>query len=806
MLSDLRLAARMLRKSPGFTAAAVLALAIGIGASAAIFSVLDAVVYRPLPFPEPSRLARIYQVSDTGEDANWPPADYLDLAAETRAFSPVAAWYDFDSNLATPEGAERVAVAAITQSFFGTLGVRPAIGRDFAPGEDLDGVERMAVVGQGFFRRVLRGDPGAIGRTVTLNGRPVRVIGVLPEGFRFPELPSVDVFVPVRIDADDRRNRGSHYFRTFGRLAPGASLAQAQAELRLILRRIAGRDPSQHAGWSVRAAGLGSELARPVSGPLHLLLGAVVLLLLVACASVAGLLLARGAARQREIAIRLAIGAGRARIVRQLLVEALLLSALGAAVGLCVAPWATQALLAFAPSRLPRLDEVRVDARVAAFGVAVSLASAAIAGLWPALATSRTNLADALKDAAQGTAGASRSRARRTLVVAEIALALVLVVGAGLLLRSFRRALEVPIGFDAGDVLSATVGVPFGRWETGKPYAEFFLRLVERISALPGVTSAAATTLVPMDVSGELGNGIHVEGHPQPPPGHFDQAQLTWVTPGYFRTLRIPLVRGRLFDAREAWRTAPAVVVNEAFVRRYLAGEEPVGARLRIYNGRWDDRADQWSWTIVGVVADAREWGAEHDTRPEIFIDVAQQPSLSMTLVVRTAGNARAAVPALRGALASIDPSLALARVQTLEELLAASFTARRFQALLVSLFGAVALALAALGLYGVVAQSVVQRTREFGVRMALGAQRSDVLAMVVGQGLRLACGGVLGGFAVSLVTTRALQGALFGVSFLDPPTYAAVAALLAAAAGAASWIPARRATRVDPAIALRSE
>ncbi|HYY52074.1 MAG TPA: ABC transporter permease, partial [Myxococcales bacterium] len=395
MLSDLKFAARTLRQAPGVAAAAVLALGLGIGASTAIFSVLDGVLYKPLPFPHPEQLARIFQVPPKSGDNDWSPANYFDLARETRAFSSVAIWYDFAANLRTDESVERVPVVAISQTFFGTLGVRPALGRDFAPGEDLDGAERMAIVGDDFFRRVLHGDAAAIGKTISLNNRPVRVVGVLPRGFLFAPRQGAQVYVPARFDADDQKNRGSHYFNVIGRLAPGKSLSQAQPELRLIAARLAEVDPAQNAGWSARAVEFRDELVGPVSGTLHLLLGAVLLLLLVACANVAGLLLARGAARGREIAIRAAMGAGQGRLIRQLLVESILVAAVGGIVGLCLAAWSVDALVALAPQGLPRLQEIRVDARVAAFGIVLSVASGVAAGLWPAFQASRIGLVEA---------------------------------------------------------------------------------------------------------------------------------------------------------------------------------------------------------------------------------------------------------------------------------------------------------------------------------------------------------------------------------------------------------------------------
>jgi putative ABC transport system permease protein len=399
-----------------------------------------------------------------------------------------------------------------------------------------------------------------------------------------------------------------------------------------------------------------------------------------------------------------------------------------------------------------------------------------------------------------------RARARRILVVGEIALALVLVIGAGLMIRSFRRVLDVQLGMRPEGVLKADLGVPFGRWKTGKPYSDFFLSVEERIARLPGVTSAALTTLLPLDPQGDFRNDIHLEGRPPEPPGQGVGAQITWVTPRYFRTLEIPLVRGRGFEASDGWRTQPVVVVNQAFVRRYLSDQEPVGARLRIFNGRWGDEADKWVWTVAGVVQDVHEWGADREPVPEIFIDAAQQPSSQMTLVVRTAGEPLAMLPALREEMLRIDPLVPLARTGTLEETLSTSLAARRFQMLLLGVFGAAALLLAALGLYGLIAQGVTQRTHEFGIRMALGAAPGAVLSLVLREALRLSAAGLAVGAVAALAATRALQASLYGVTATDPVTWAAVVVLLALVAAAASWLPARRATRVDPAVALRAE
>lgn len=811
LLQDAKQALRGLRRTPGFSLLAISAFALGIAASTSIFCVLDGVLFRPLPLANPSRLYAIHAVLPSGKDNFWSVRNYLDLAEQTRAFQAVGAYYGFEWNVTAGGEAERAHVIVATASLFPALGVAPSLGRSFTTEEDADGGERVAIISDALWRRLLHADPAAVGKFMTMSERQVRVVGVMPPGFRIPGARAADVYTAVRFDAEDRRNRGSHYLRVIGRLAPGVSDAQAQADLRLVASGIAAADPAEHTGWSARAVSLRDQIVGPVARPLQLLLAAVLLLLLIACANVAGLLLARGAARHREIAIRAAVGGSRARIVRQLLAESLLLSAAGGALGLLLAGWSIDALLALAPRTLPRIDEIHLDARVAAFAVLLAIVSGAVAGVWPAVQSSRTDLADALKDGSHASAGARRARARRTLVAGEIALALVLVASAGLTIRSFRRVLDVDLGMRPDGVFKAEIGLPFSRWTDGKRYSDFFLGLEERMSHLPGVESAGLTTLLPLEPStrDEYGfiNDIHVVGHAPEPPGQAISAQLTWVTPGYFKTLAVPIVRGRGFEpASDRWRSAPSVVVNEAFVRRYLRGEEPLGARLNIFNGRFDDHADKWEWTIVGVAKDVKEWGADHDADEEIYIDVAQQPALGMTLVLRTAGDPMSLLPAVTAELHRYDPLVPLSRPGTLEQTLSASLASRRFQMLLLGLFGAAALLLSALGLYGLIATAVAQRTHEFGIRMALGAAPRSLLSLVLRESLGLAGAGVAVGSLVALFATRALKASLYGISSTDPLTWAAVVTLLVVVALLASLLPARRATRVDPAIALRAE
>jgi putative ABC transport system permease protein len=817
LLQDLRCAARSLRKTPRFTAAAVLALAAGIGGSTSLFSVVDAVLLRPLDLPEPNRLIQVSQSGRDRSPAEWAPASYQDLARETGAlFEGIAAWYPRSGSLSGPAGAEQVALGAVTVGFFATLGVQPVVGRGFQPGEDLAGDDEVLIVTDRFFRNALGGDPGLLGRTLVLDNRPYTLIGVMPAGFRFPRLEDADGFVPIGFNATDLANRGSQYLRVVARLRAGVGLSQARAELTAIGARIAERDPAKVAGRTATAERLQAVLIASVRPLLGLLFAAVLLVLFIACANVAGLLLARGVARQREVAIRVALGGGRARIVWQIFAESLLIALSGGALGLLIAYWSTGALVAAAPPGTPRLAEVALDWRVAVFSVATAMVSAVLAGLWPAVQASRVSPGLALKESTPAVSGGrARARARSALVIGQIVVALVLLAGAGLVVRSFQRLVSAPLGFDPERVLTARVSMPLTplRWRSPAAYANFYAELVRRVAMLPGVVSASAATLGPLDELGAWNNEFTIEGRGLETSGDRLFAMLNWATPGFFSTMGMRLLDGRLFDDRDQAGAPRVAVVNEAFARRFFPGASPVGQRIRLrfgingLFGRLGETPDDWRYQIVGVIADASEFGRGQPAAPQINLSALQQGFPRMNLLVKTkAADPLTVAPAVRGALASLDPSLPLARVRSYQAILVESTGRHRFPLLLLSLFGGVALALAALGIYGIVAFSVAQRTHEIGIRLALGARAGAVQRMVLVQGMSLAGAGIGLGLLGSLAATRALGSLLYGVSATDPLTFGAVAALLGGVAALASFLPARRATRIDPMSALKAD
>jgi len=817
LLQDLRWAARSLRKTPRFTVAAVLALAAGIGGSVALFSVFDAVILRPLRLPESERLVEISQTAEDGSPSEWAPANYRDLEHEAAPlFEKIAAWYPRSGSLSGAAGADYVLLGAVTTGFFSTLGVRPVLGRDFQAGEDLAGSDQELIVTDRYYRSALGGDPRSIGRTLVLDDRRYTVIGVLPPDFRFPRLEEAGGFVPAGFNAIDLANRGSQYLHAVARLRRGVSLDRARAELGPIGARIAERDPVLLHGRTAMAVGLQAVLIAPVRPLLGMLFAAVLLVLLIACANVAGLLLARGVARQREVAVRAALGGRRARIVWQLFAESLLVALAGGVLGLAVAHWSMGALVAAAPPGTPRLDEVTLDWGVAAFAACVALLSAVLAGLWPALQGSRVSPGLALKESSRGLAGGrGRARARSALVIGQIALALVLLAGAGLVVRSFERLVSAPLGFDPQRVLTARVPLALSplRWRTPAEYARFYAELVRRVGALPGVASASTATLGPLDELGAWNNEFVIEGRAATAAGETPWAMLNWATPGFFSTMGIRLVEGRFFDDRDQPGSLRASVVNQTFVRRFFPASSPVGQRIRLrfgvngLFGRLGETSADWRYEIVGVMADADEFGPGQPVEPQIVLSAFQQGFPRMNLLVRTqASDPLSIAPAVRKALASLDPSIPLARVRSYPDILSESTGRHRFPLLLLSIFGAVALALAALGIYGIVSFSVEQRTHEIGIRLALGARAEAVQRMLLVQGMSLAAAGIGLGLLGSFAATRVLRNLLYGVSATDPVTFAGVAILLACVAALASLLPARRATRIDPMTALKRD
>ncbi len=800
LLSDLRLAFRSLRRTPGFTASAVLVLALGVGGSTAVFSVLRSVVLRPLGLPSPDELVRLYE-RPAGRDSRWPFSgpEYQDVAKESGAFAGVLG-VRADRQTLTGRGSPvQIRVARVTASFFSTLRVWPAIGGTPGPEEDNAGGPLTAVLTDGFWRREFGAERSALGRTLVLNGRSYTIGGVMPADFRFPLLREAEVLIPLAMEGKEKEFRGTNWLTVVARLKPGLGVRDAQADLEVLAPRIYDRI-AEHEKWRMEARPLLDDLVGPVKPALTALLGAVLAVLMIACANVANLLLARGLARQRELAVRSALGAGRGRLVRQLLTEAILIAVLGGGLAVVLAPWALSALLQFAPRDLPRLEEVRLDGVVLGFALGASAVAGLLAGLLPALQVTQPHLMDVLK---QG-AGASmeKSRARSALVVGEIALAFMLTVGAGLMIRTLSGLLEVPTGLASADrVLVADLELPKAIYPTER-IAAFAQQLLQRVSIVPGVRGAALMSSVPLDPRSRPEFGFSLAGGDAFPPGQSPLSEMVWATPGYLETLGIPLSKGR--DLR--WtdvKTAPHVVlVNEAFVQRYLAGGDPLGRRITEVLGPGND-----PWEIAGVIGDVHTKGLDRAPSPLMVIPLLQYSVTSLRMAARAAsGDPMQLLPPVRSEVLALDKDLALSAPQPLSRIVAESVGERRFRMTLLSVFALMALALAALGIYGVMAYSVSQRSREIGIRMALGADSSLVLRMVMGSGLRLAILGVALGALGALLGTRVLTSVVYQVSTTDPLTLAATSCVLIALAALASWVPAWRATRIDPADLLRAE
>jgi putative ABC transport system permease protein len=807
LMQDLRYAFRTFARNPGFAAAAVVVLALGVGANVSIFSVVNAVLLRPLPLPEPQRLALLWVKNP---ERGWhqqvaAPANFLDWQAQTRSFEAMSAYEDFlrTATLGGQGEPEAVPSLSVGGEFFSTLGVQPVVGRLFQPHETWQTEERGVVLSERLWRRRYGADPEIVGRSVPINGEPWTVLGVAPAALRFP-FQEAEIWTPMRWDPAKREKlwfRRAHYVRVVGRLRSGASLEQARVELEAVAARLEQKYPETNRLMGAGVTGLQEWIVGPTRLPLLVLLGAVGLLLLVACANVANLTLARAAERAREMAIRGALGASRGWLVRQGLAESLLLAGLGALAGLVLGSWGTEALVRMAPAEVPRLEEVRLDGRLLLFTAGAAMLSALLFGLVPALRGARPDLEEALKGGGRsGTQGRGRFRSRAVLVAAEVALALMLAVGAGLLIRSFARLRQVEPGFDPRGVLSAQVSLPGVRYGEEAQQAEFYGRLLERIEATPGVQAAGVASKLPLTLPG-WSSDFSVEGRPAGE--HGIEVVHRQVSPGYFRTLRVPLLRGRVFDASDRIGRPRVVLINEALARRHFGDEDPIGKRICF--DRAPDEHSVWR-TIVGVVGSEKQQSLALEARLEIFAPAAEEPDLTQVLVVRGPDDPLALVGTLREAVRQLDPEVPLYSVRTMEQVSAESLGRERFVLALLGGFAALALVLAALGVYGVTAYVTRQRTREIGIRMALGAGRAQVLGLVLRQGLAPVAAGGVAGVAGALGLTRLMQGLLFEVEPADPGTYVSVAALLAAAALVACLMPARRAIRVQPVAALRHE
>jgi putative ABC transport system permease protein len=819
LLEDSRYGLRAMRKTPAMTVAIVVVMALGIGSTAAIFSVVQAVVLRPFPYEEPERIVVLW---GSNPAAGWQKsritaADYFDWEKLNSSFEATAIFQSAAANLTGIGDPEQLLGARVSASYFDVLGVQPMLGRAFLPAENLPDADPVAILGYGLWRSRFGGDPGVIGQVIYLDDLSFRVVGVMPDGL-YPTFATTSASLPLRPDLNEiwmpmvyreerTGNRRSHIYGALARLRTGTSIEQAQADMDTVAAQLEQEYPESNQDDRVIVARFHDEAVGEVRPALLMLLGAVALVLLVACANVAGLLLARSSTRMREVAIRRALGASRSRLVRQLLTESVTLSVLGGLLGVVVAHWGIRFVTALAPGSVPRLGEISLDFGVLTFTLLVSVLTGLMFGLAPSLHAGRSDLRGSLQDGRATSAGSARQRLRAVLVVAEVALAVVLVVGAGLLFKSFWKIQSVDPGFDESNTLQMMLVLPFNPYPERQAVVAFYDELAGRLQALPGVTSVAAAYDGPIGATWL--DSFTVIGQPPREAGEVQSAWMRIISPPYFRTAGISLLRGRAFDGSER-KDAPGVaVVNESFVRAFLSSDttDPIGQRLEYSTpGRmFPDEAPE-EWEIIGVVSDVRFLGPDREPEPAFYIPFSQFPSWEMRLLVRTEGDPLALAAAVKEQVWAVDPNQPIWDITTLDQALSTSVADRRLNLLLMGVFGATALGLAAIGLYGLLAFSVAQRTHEIGIRIALGARRANVVNLVIGQGMALVAVGIVLGLLAATALTRLIASLLFEVSALDPVVFAAVVLSLASVALLACVIPARRATRVDPLVSLRSE
>ncbi len=811
LLQDLRYSLRRLAKSPTFTAIVVLTLALGIGANTAIFSAVNAVLLRPLPYLEPGRLVTIEHLYPSLElEAPVSVPGFLDYQRMGRSFESMAVQSGWQVNLTGVSDPVRLQGQRVTGRFFTTLGVPAMLGRTLQPGEDSVGREHVAVLSYAAWERVFGADQAIVGRSISLNGENYEVVGVMPSGFRDFFNRNAEIWAPIvfRPDQLTAENRTNEFLNLTARMKPGVTVEQAQGEMRTIAEQLKRQFPDEYApNWSLLVTGLSISSTGSVRPALLVLLGAVGFVLLIACANVANLLLARAAARSKEIAVRTALGATRERLLKQLLTESVLVSLAGGAVGLLLAYAGVRALVAMEIGNLPRSDEIGIDATVMIFTLAVSVLAGILFGLAPAIHTATPNLQGALKEGGRGTTADRGSHAlRRSLVVTEVALALTLLTGAGLLLKSFARLQKVDPGFDPANLLTFNLSLPQSKYPSDTAQLAFFEQALPAIARVPGVMNAGGTTVMPFSGSWSTGS-FEIEGY-QPPenqPGPW--GDIRFVSPQFFETLKIPLLRGRYLTDEDRVGTRPVAVIDQEFVRRYYPKDNPIGKRFTFGppDGVTDTTQNEWI-EVVGVVGHTAHEGLDADPRIQLYLPYRQATAPFMTVAVRTNGNPERYVNLVRNAIRSVDQDQPIAQVSNMEEMMSRSVGQRRLSMMLLSLFSGIALVLASIGIYGVMSYSVTQRSRELGVRIALGADRKDVLGLVLRQGMRLALIGIGVGLAAALVLTRLIESQLYDVAATDPATFVLVAAVLAATALVANLIPAIRAMRMDPAVVLREE
>jgi putative ABC transport system permease protein len=808
LLQDIRYAIRMCVRTPGFTAIAVLALALGIGANTAIFTIVNAVLLESLPFREPDRIVSLWEegAHRPGKNNSVGPANFIRWRERSSSFDAMAGMVDLRANLTGRGDPEEIVAQTVEAPFFPILGVSPLLGRTFTDAENRDPQVAVVILAYDFWQRRFGGDPAIVGQTIQLNGRPQTVVGVMPQGFRlFVKEFSIagkpaDLWRPYVLPAD-ARDFGGRYMQAIAQLKPGVSVARAQTELSTIAAALAIEFPARNTGWGARVLPLHQQLSAEYRTALLVLSGAVAFVLLIACANVANLLLARGAARQREIAIRSALGAARSRVVRQLLTESFVLALFGGALGLLVAQWGVELLLAITPVDLNMTSTVSLSYPVLLFTATASFLTAIVCGLAPAFEGSRTEVQETLKDGArQVGAGVRHRRLRQTFVVAEIALAVVLLVGAGLMLRSFGALQRVNPGYSTNNILTMRLQLPNTKYRDDEQRIRFFREAISRIQEVPGVQSAGAISYLPLSGLG-AGTGFTIEGQPPPPPGRDYVVDVSVCDNGYFKTMNMPLKSGRFFSERETAEKANVVIVSESLARTYFPQGDALGKRLVIEMTRPNVPTE-----IIGIVGDVKFRDLTAEPHPTTYWPHPQLAYSGMTFTVRTAADPLSMAPSVERAIRSIDKDQPVAEVRTMNQWVARSLAQARFSSTLLTIFANLALALAAIGIYGVMSYAVSQRTSEIGIRLALGATIGDVLAMIVLDGLRLAVFGLAIGVLLALGLSRTIAALLYQTTGTDPVTFAAVIGVLGAAALLASYLPARRASRIPPVEALRAQ
>ena len=799
LFQDLRYALRQMRKSPGFTLVAVITLALGIGATTAVFSVVDQVLLHPLPYPDSDRIVKMAETFKgiAGDDAS--PANYLDWAAQNSVFAEMAASRGWPANLSEGDRPERVKGTMVTPSFFALFGINPILGRGLEESDARAGNDHVVVLGYGMWQRYFGGDRGIVGRSVRLNGEPYSVVGVMPQNFSPDDYGELWVTSqwgvpshPLAMDKDPRQFRDRSYLDVWARLNPGVTVQQARAELDTIGRRLEKQYPNEDDNVGVSFLPLHEYVVGDIRPVLLVLLAAVVVVLLIGCANVANLLLARAAVRGREISIRTTMGASRQRLLRQLLTESVVLALLGGGLGLLLAMVAVPSLLALSPPDIRQFKEIGINREVLAFSFLASIICGIVFGLMPAWQASRSNPSEFLKEGERGST-ANRGRTRSVLVVAEVGMSLVLLVGAGLLVKSFARLMDVNPGFDADHLLTFNVGLPAST-DAARQFA-FYRDVMQRLQALPGVRSVGAVSRLPL-AGGNSGRSFKVPGIDKD-----YSADIRVSTPDYFRTMGMSLMKGRNFSESDLGSAVNVAIVNEALAREVFPGQDPIGRQLT------DFGPDSLTLQIIGVVGNVRHVGLDTAPHSEIYQLLGQARWPSVYVAMRSATSDATSLTSLaQSAVWSVNKDVPLANVRTMQELIANSVQRRRFSMLLLAIFAGVAMVLAAIGLYGVMSYSVAQRTKEIGIRMALGARRPDVVALVVKQGMALVLAGIVAGTVLSLAMTRLMAGMLFGISATDPLTFVGVAMLLGVVAFFANYLPARRGASVDPMVALRYE